>query len=220
MKLYKFRPLGKEIDFQRANSIIETGQFWCSRFSELNDPMEGIFRTMKPEIIKEIYNQKKKYKICSFSGENAFKNPCMWGYYANGFKGIAIEVEIEVKKSDVKQITYKDDIINVIDNLKGNNDEKAEKILTTKLRAWEHEEEYRFLKCTDSRENVIGEITAIYFGEPYKNVYNSNAVYRDNIKLRCYRCLSSTLRTITERKDISCFSVTIEDGKVVGNSEF
>lgn len=110
MKLYKFRPLAKEEDFQRAKSIIETGCFWCSRFSELNDPMEGVFCTANHKIIDDAYKQKVSYRICSFSAEAAFENPCMWGYYANGFKGIAIEIEVsdEAKKM-IHEIDYENE---------------------------------------------------------------------------------------------------------------
>ncbi len=40
MKLYKFRPLANQNEFSRAKQILETGCFWCSQFSELNDPIE------------------------------------------------------------------------------------------------------------------------------------------------------------------------------------
>ena len=64
MKLYKFRSLTSEEEFERATQIIETGIFWCSKFSELNDPMEGVFRTSRNSgLIQEIYAEKISYKI-------------------------------------------------------------------------------------------------------------------------------------------------------------
>jgi hypothetical protein len=51
-----------------------------------------------------ILGAKAHYKICSFSDEKAFSNPIMWGYYANGFRGVA--VEIEVCGEEVNKIKY------------------------------------------------------------------------------------------------------------------
>jgi hypothetical protein len=211
MKLYKFRPLAKEEDFQRAKSIIETGRFWCSRFSELNDPMEGVFCTKDHEIIDEVYKQKNLYKICSFSAEAAFKHPCMWGYYANGFKGIAIEIEVD--DGEVKKIGYKNDR----DTTNDSKPDAIEAILTTKLTSWKYEAEYRFLKESKENEHSIGKITAVYFGEPYGDFGNKQTIYKANTKLQCYQCLSRKLIKIVQdhkqEHKIKCFSVRIENGK-------
>ncbi len=208
MKLYKFRPLADEKDFERAKSIIETGCFWCSRFSELNDPMEGVFRIKNHDIIGDIYKQKNSYNICSFSTAAAFKKPCMWGYYANGFKGIAIEIEVD--KGRVKQIEYKDDI----DTMNGSGSEAIEAILTTKLTSWKHEKEYRFLGKAENNEHHVGKITAVYFGEPHADIVNRRTIYEENKKLQSYQCLMSKLITIAQGKNIDHFSVKVENGKV------
>lgn len=42
----------------------------------------------------DVFTEKNAYRICSFSGEKALSNPAIWGYCANGFKGVAIEVEV------------------------------------------------------------------------------------------------------------------------------
>ena len=197
MKLYKFRPLADVEDFQRAKSIIETGCFWCSRFSELNDPMEGVFYALNKNI-DDIYNEKNRYIICSFSSKKAFENPCMWGYYANGFKGIAIE--IEVNKDEVKKISYTNEI-GTTDN---SGSDAIEKILTTKLASWERETEYRFLKKDEKNEHPIGKITAVYFGEPYGNTNNKQTIYKANTKLQCYQCISRKLAEIARDNKIKC----------------
>lgn len=207
MKLYKFRPLAEEKDFQRAKSIIETGRFWCSRFSELNDPMEGVFYAQK-ENIDIIYSEKNKYKICSFSGEKAFENLTMWGYYANGFKGIVIEIEVDSK--NVKEMAY---LKNIPRLESSTNNNTIEKILTSKLKPWEHEAEYRFLKKSENNFYKIGKITAVYFGEPYRDIANKEPIYEENIKLQCYQCLRNKLITIAQDK-IKCFSVRIKNSKV------
>lgn len=100
MKLYKFRPLANQTDFDRAKAILETGCFWCSKFFDLNDPMEGVYKG-----IKNYFAEKDRYKICSFSGKKAFRDPVMWAYYANGFKGMAIETAI-CNETKVKAMEY------------------------------------------------------------------------------------------------------------------
>ena len=68
MKLYKLRPLLNCDDLQRVTDIIRNKKFWCAKYSELNDPMEGVFLASPSEAVQQIYLGKLKYKICSFTG--------------------------------------------------------------------------------------------------------------------------------------------------------
>jgi len=108
LKLYKFRSLGTELDVCRLKSLIETGHFWCSKIWDLNDPMEGVYRNsnFNTEDIERIFSDKNNHLICSFSGEKGFKNPLLWGYYANGFKGAVIEIEVEKDNDYIKRMDY------------------------------------------------------------------------------------------------------------------
>jgi len=214
MKLYKFRPLANDEDFDRAMQILEKGCFWCSKFSELNDPMEGIFTIKTTEdvdsIINSIYNKKNKYKICSFSDESAFENPLMWGYYANGFKGIAIELEVDEKK--VSKVEYAKDAP-CLNNL--STPRNIKKLLTTKLVSWQHEGEYRFLKEDNGNLQKIGKITAIYFGNPFGEARNKNRIYCSSPSLKKYKKLKEKLLKVAVDVKIKCDSVAIENNKVV-----
>ena len=191
MKLYKFRSLGNQTDFDRAKQILETGHFWCSKFSELNDPMEGVFfiAASHDSKIADIFSEKNKFMTCSFSAKSAFKNPVMWGYYANGFKGIAIEIEVD--EDDVDEINY----VTCLPDFDEESDfvHGVKKILTTKLACWKHEHEYRLLKQSDSHSQVIGRVTAVYFGTPYKNTDNYRMVYETSRCLREYAELQDNL---------------------------
>ena len=219
MKLYKFRPLGDELSLCRAKQILETGEFWCSRFWELNDPMEGVFSVNKrdQDVIGGVFSGKKKFVICSFSGQEAFSNPVMWGYYANGFKGIAIEIEVsadEVQK--IKKMTYADD---VAEWSKTDGSDRVTKILTTKLSRWKHEHEYRFF-C-DSVEPVakpIGKITTVHFGDPYGTIANREDIINESEELRKFDSFRSKLESLTKSKKIPYHRVNVVDGKVVQQS--
>ncbi len=207
MILYKFRPLGNETDLTRAKDILNTGKFWCSRFYELNDPMEGVFITKG--FSDELFNQKNGCVICSFSAEEAFKNPAMWGYYANAFKGIAIE--IKVKDDDVRKINYNNKLPSIEDGI--------EKIITSKFKSWKHEAEYRFIGESTDSQHKIGEITAVYFVNPY-NVINRSQICENSATLRCYYCLKKQLIYSVKNRSIGCFDIEIKDnGEVTKNNQ-
>lgn len=164
MKLYKFRPLCVPRGLKYALEILENGQFWCSKFWDLNDPMEGIYRLRKDSTdYRKIFQEKSKRVLCSFSGESALLNPLMWGYYANGFKGLAIE--IEVPDAHVRSMTYTDEVFSP--NPDKAESEQVDEILCHKLRNWEHEAEYRHLAEGDRGGRRIGKIISITLGVPY-----------------------------------------------------
>jgi len=211
MKIYKFRKLTSKIDYCRLKEIIETGDFWCSNFWELNDPMEGVFsiRANLAKKISEIYGEKGQYKICSFSGAKAFVNPIMWGYYTGGFKGAAIEIVIDDQL--IKKIDYNDSGI-VFNN--GDLENEVKKILLNKNIAWKHEDEYRYLEKQKDNYSKIGEINAIYFGSPYDNLENSEQIQMERKSFIQYKKYKEKIVKIVGGKNIKCFKVKIENGVV------
>ena len=183
--------------------------------------MEGVYEFSdyinRPEVIGLIYGAKAKYKICSFSNEEAFSKPIMWGYYANGFRGVA--VEIEVRRKDVKEITYVDKIPRIAGL---NHDKNTVEILTTKLSLWGHECEYRFLGENDGNRRKIGNITALYFGDPYENVINQPKITENSNAIKAYLELKNEISRIADGEKIDvrhvkldAHSVKIENYKVI-----
>lgn len=216
MKLFKFRSLGNCVDFERVEQIIEEEKFWCSKLWDLNDPMEGVYRNsdFKTRESKDVFTEKNKYFICSFSGKKGFDNPILWGYYANGFKGLAIE--IEVKKSDVKKIVYVTQ-----EEFKKNLDD-AIKIITRKLNDWEHEDEWRFLKYEDDyrysklmNEMRIENIVKIYFGKPYGDLVNTTDIISNSNSLKKYYSYKDKLEKICKNKgiDFTDYSIKLDENK-------
>jgi len=102
MRLIRFRPLKNGDDLNHLKETIKKNQFYCSNFLDMNDPMEGVFTTTDIANINNVFSGKNSFKICSFTGDGSLNNPLLWGYYANGFKGAAIEVEVRV--SNIKEI--------------------------------------------------------------------------------------------------------------------
>ncbi len=216
MKLYKFRSLGNCEDLERAQEILKTGKFWCSRFWELNDPMEGVYwfsaGTLNADFISRLYNSKSDHALCSFSGEEAFKRPIMWGYYANGFKGIAIEIEVEDDLPSIVKMTYSSEVARIGDT-DVPTDGAVKRILTTKLCSWQHEQEYRYLASHDHGKRQIGCLTAVYFGNPYKTAVNAKAAQQRDPVREYLRCVKS-LRKSARDKRIPCRQVDIVDCRV------
>lgn len=211
MKLYKFRSLSNEDEFKRVKKILESGEFWCSSFWELNDPMEGVYLTSRGvHFIDKIYKSKSKYKICSFSGKKGFNEPTLWGYYANGFKGVAIEIEIPVVK--INKINYGSELPDFSDN--HDSDETAKMILTSKLKSWEKEDEYRFLSVGKDNFHEIGKITSIYFGNPYANTINRNVTYEKDIIMN-YLTKKDKLAEVAEKHKIPLHNVHIKTNEIV-----
>lgn len=154
MKLFKFRGLSNKDSFNKVKEILEEKQFHCSKFSSFNDPMEWIFIWNNQEQIKQVFWEKDRYKICSFSGERGFEDPAIWSYYTNIFRWIAIEFSIEEEeiKKNIEKVRYN----NKIKKLKKNLSEKDIKyILTKKFTARKNEDEHRFIKQQDNDKYKI-----------------------------------------------------------------
>lgn len=194
IRLIKFRSLTNSCDFEHAKDIIETGKFWCSKLWNLNDPMEGVYKTTNTSNIDEVFSDKNRYVICSFSSKEALKNPLLWGYYADGYKGIAIEIECDKKIIDhclIKEgiddciipVNYVKNILNI-----ENYNSSVPKIISNKLKCWEHEDEYRYLMKSE-KEGLfeIGEIKKVYFGNPYSNTVNKRQITDASEKLKYYK---------------------------------
>lgn len=210
IRLIKFRPLASCTDFVRAIKIIENGEFYCAKLWDLNDPMEGVYVTYEPtneSIINEVFSDKNKYVICSFSSiedlNNPLKNPLLWGYYANGYKGIAIEIDwLENKHGKIFNGKDIDNIesneinkcivkVNYIDNISeiknDDNPVSVPKIISSKLKCWTHEGEYRYLtKSKPSGLIKIGKIKKVHFGNPYGNIFNKGSIIHNSKTLKCY----------------------------------
>jgi hypothetical protein len=83
--------------------------------------------------------EKGDYKICSLSTD--WKPILQWAHYADGFKGLAIE--IEMREENLNEVEYKDRIPTVNNSKVGTNPAKT--ILSFKHSSWAYEKEYRVI---------------------------------------------------------------------------
>ena len=207
MKLYKFRSFTDKKSFDYVCNIIKSGKFFCSKLWDLNDPMEGVYSSNLPqgkrgiEISKKIFDEKNKYVICSFSKAGALNDPRLWGHYANGFKGIAIEIEVD--PSGVIEVEYvsKKDLF--IDTCENNHSEIAKKVIIKKLKVWDYEKECRFLYQADKRQEIsIGKIKKIYFGNPYGHLSNKESIEMNSDSYKDYAKFKKELIQLCQEKGI------------------
>ena len=154
---------------------------------------EGVF-SINNENERIELSDKKKYKICSFSGLEALKSQLMWGHYAAAGMGVAIEVDVD--ESTVEKISY----TNSFENLNTVRD-----MLTHKSTEWCYEHEYRYLSASLSDTTIkLGKITKIYFGTPYKGLSNYGEIKTKHEKLNSYMCFQRKLKDHCERRSIRC----------------
>jgi hypothetical protein len=149
MKAYKFRST-QQLPF--ALDIIMNGRLRCSDWRTLNDPMEGRFvysyratdeRDFK-ERVSEIIEYKQQLKVCSLS--KTFDCHLLWAHYANGFDGMAIEVELPENGPEVKHVNYGGVFAPVSFDTPEPPEIVAEQVLSSKYREWSYEQEVRILQ--------------------------------------------------------------------------
>jgi hypothetical protein len=150
VKLFKFRDVKKP---NRVLEIILQQRLYCSDLESLNDPLEGIFAFYtnqknnygeQSEKIRAIQECIKTLKVCSLS--KTFDSHLLWAHYANGFKGITIEVEIPDSHTSIREVKYGGvfSSFNIDNHL--NAEDVAIDVLTSKFQDWSYEKEVRVIQ--------------------------------------------------------------------------
>lgn len=176
MTLYKFKSLD---EFEFVADIIMKDRLFSTEFTNLNDPMEGVFEydsDVSRNIILSIVDEKKKHKICALTKN--YHNPILWAHYANSFKGVCIEVEINeeiLNPYEIRYLPFTPIVTNEYDNIINfpqEPDQWAISALTRKFEDWAYEEEVRLLNNNDSPYIEDGvQIKSILFGVHTSDTY-------------------------------------------------
>lgn len=103
---------------------------------------------------------RKEIAVCCFT--ETFDNLPMWSHYANDYKGICLEYDInELHSYMVSAINYTDNLVNAMENLTPEEFEKdlplsmlvaAVKSVYSKQSQWSYEREWRIVLSADSEE--------------------------------------------------------------------
>lgn len=128
--------------------MIVNQRIFCSLWENLNDPLEGYYRMQFGEEFSSLENMYKlvlnQYKdtthICSLS--NTGENYLLWSHYANGHRGVAIEIDIDRNLEQLHEVKYEK--LNPIFGEKF-KETLPIAIFTTKTKQWKYEKEYRIL---------------------------------------------------------------------------
>lgn len=129
---------------------------------ELNDPFEFLAVDLSDQRFREVM-EKTKPKISKTNGILCFcktwTHPILWSHYADKHKGICLG--FEVPPSAINEIDYVDQRLNKPDIP---DEPLMKKLLLTKFKHWEYEQEYRaYLGLTD-------ETNGLYFADFSENL--------------------------------------------------
>ena len=138
-KLYKYRGIS---NFRYFVDIILKNRLYAAKYTELKDPMEGRYEhlpgDLSREILQKLKTKKLNYRICSLSRSK--DNRVMWTHYAEGHKGVVIELEIDNSKFTHERVEYDGSPFITSENI---NSKTAKDILCNKDQDWVYEEEDR-----------------------------------------------------------------------------
>jgi hypothetical protein len=136
--LYKYRSLR---DFKFFVDIILNQRLFAAPYFDLNDPMEGHYiydgGENSRELVSIIKGEKDQVRICSLSRTPS--DHLMWAHYADGHRGVVIEVDVDKSIYDVRSVLYSG-----MKHVGGYQlFETAKDILSQKNEFWEYEQEER-----------------------------------------------------------------------------
>jgi hypothetical protein len=129
--------------------MIVNQRLYCAHWSELNDPLEGryeIFLGSKGSRIEElmvnrIEQAKNSFRVASLSGDP--ENFLLWSHYADGHKGVALEIDIPESHQHLSKVTYTPFSSVFTDKLQTLEDMRH--LFNGKGEEWAYEKEYRFV---------------------------------------------------------------------------
>lgn len=160
--------------FERFVDIIINKRLYAAIYTELNDPMEGLYyyhnNINRQDFIDKMKNGKETLRVCSLS--KSHKNSLMWSHYANEHKGVVIKLQIDNPEYEVKNISYTG-IPNVYDVNEYDISEVI-RVLSQKHEVWKYEEEVRaFVRAFRKEDKYMTGINVeeIFLGTRIDNLH-------------------------------------------------
>ena len=129
--------------------VVVNQRFYCAHWSELNDPLEGRYEIylgesssrLEEKMVTRIEGAKDKYRVVSLSADST--NFLLWSHYADGHKGVAIEVEIPDNHPDLIEVIYTP--FSSVFTSSGDTKENMRHLFNGKGEEWAYENEYRIV---------------------------------------------------------------------------
>lgn len=146
MKLYKYMSL-QNLWF--VLDVVVNQRLYCAHWSELNDPLEGRYEIylgesssgLEEKMVTRIEGAKDKYRLASLSAGST--NFLLWSHYADGHKGVAIEVEIPDNHPDLIEVIYTS--FSSVFTSSGDIKKDMRHLFNGKGEEWAYENEYRIV---------------------------------------------------------------------------
>lgn len=185
--LYRYRslrPRGSDgvgiadrVRLERELRAIENGYIWCGTFNQMNDPMEGFYRSNARQRQNFDYDQfsemvrSEKLGLGIASLSETWDDELMWAHYADGFRGICIAYPLARllrgldEDHTLARVAYGDRPFYL--NLRSLHDTglRARAILSTKNLKWSYEREWRlFSPSSGEAQHGDGVVATVYLG--------------------------------------------------------
>ena len=186
--LYRYRKLRGDGKLDQVIGAITEAQLYCAPFTQLNDPMEGIY-TATPEFRESdahfqlrlaIRANKLGIGLCSFSEVN--DNELMWAHYGDEFHGVCVAYDFSLLlrnlSNDVRfvRMSYSEEEPKAT-NTGHAVDLLARRSLSSKSYKWLYEREWRmFGEQGLNSYNDRSCVTAVYLG------YRVSDRHRDKVR--------------------------------------
>jgi hypothetical protein len=198
MRLYKYRSF---TNLQFVLDIILNQRLYCSTYSSLSDPFEGLFLTtfhvqsiplgitkiLSPKSIEGLaFNSVDRIRLCSLS--SSMSEVRMWSHYADGYKGVVFEIDFSDLESNTYKINYSDTLPSFGFSLLAQPCPRE--VLCCKTKHWEYESEYRIIQEESQYFEIINRIKAVYLGFRIDEIHyrlldkivpNEIPIYKTNI---------------------------------------
>lgn len=148
MKIYHF------LKDRLAKEAIKNCRLKVSLFDKLNDPFELSYFNLRDRKLRAAHRNYRntltnKYGIVSFSED--YRNPLMWGHYADRHRGVCLGFEApEFKLIKVK---YCDERLKIEDRTFATKND-VEDLLSVKYSDWSYEKEWRLLIELEKAQKV------------------------------------------------------------------
>ena len=124
-------------------------RLYCAHWSELNDPLEGRYEIFlgekSPKLASIMTNRieaaRNCFRVASLSADPT--NFLMWSHYADGHKGVVVEVDIPDDHPDLTKITYSP--FSSVFSEKAQTNQDMRHLFNGKGEEWAYEQEYRVI---------------------------------------------------------------------------
>ncbi len=172
MYLFKFRSTNR---FDHLMDILLNERLYCAEYPELNDPFEGQFREVipnapwlskvhlpvqtRPASIEDLPFPTEEVRVCSLSSDSA--DVRLWSLYADGHKGVAIEIDFTGIEDQATMVRYTNPLPKFGTSLLGGA--SAREVLSHKSEHWKFESEYRVIS-EKKYFDIHGRIKRVIFG--------------------------------------------------------